>query len=759
MLKLKAYQAEAVRDLSHKLFKLLKLSSARHNLVFKAPTGAGKTLMMANLLEKFSLELPSHHELGRKEVSFIWIAPNKLHKQSYKFLEKYFAQTRQIKAVYYENISGELLPNEVLFVNWESINKEKNAIIRENENNKNLYTFINKARQNNIEIIVIIDEEHMFANAKTAKRATEVLKNIYAKVEIRVSATPITPSDYKTIVERQDVIAEEMIKNGIYLNPELHTISQGSKTLDELLIEEAITKREAIKLAYQQAGSSINPLLLIQLPNDVEDRNSVIDTQYINLVIANLAARGISVSSGKLAIWLSGVYDNVEGIEVANNMVEILLFKQAIALGWDCPRAAVLLIFRDLKSTTFTIQTVGRILRMPEQKHYSNALLNFGYVYTNLSKDMISVVKDDMNYITSNEAKRIANYEPVALETSIIERSLVRNRLGAAFKKDFCDFSVHCLGLNDDTLDDTTYEINKSVLVQKMVNMNVSNIDIAIPENIFLSGGEETQSIGVNVRFTKREDEIKKVFEVFCSANLGGFAVNDSYPVLINALVYFFERYFGIFETETRKIILAPSNQAFFIELIEKAINEYAKKQSSKTKNQKNKTAIWEVPEILYFTELYESKPVEKYALNIFYESKAVSTPEKNFVAYLQENKDNIEWWYKNGDKGQEHFAVLYKNNSGEDSLFYVDFIIYGKNNVVYLFDTKTPNSDPDAPNKHNALVDFIEKRNEKFKAKGLKTIGGILIEKVVNNISTWRYCKNRIENTKDLTGWEFLTV
>ena len=757
MLQLKTYQQEAVTDLSSKLFKLLKLSGVRHNLVFKAPTGAGKTLMMANLLERFSLELPSHHELTRKQVSFIWIAPNKLHKQSYKSLEKYFAETRQIKAIYYEDVSGELLPNEVLFVNWESINKEKNAIIRENENNKNLYTYINRARQNNIEIIVIIDEEHMFASAKTAKRATEVLKNIYAKVEIRVSATPTTPSDYKTTVERQDVIAEEMIKNGIYLNPALHNIAQNADTLDALLITEAITKREAIKLAYEQVGSHINPLLLIQLPNDVEDKNTTTDNYYTDLVKANLAARGISVGNGKLAVWLSGVYDNVDGIEAHNNMVEILLFKQAIALGWDCPRAAVLLIFRDLKSTTFTIQTVGRILRMPEQKHYSNSLLNFGYVYTNLSKDMISVVKDDMNYITSNEAKRIDNYLPVALETSIIERTYERNNLSSDFKKEFSHFSMHYLNLSNDFIDISRHDINKKKLQEKMVNINVDKINITIPEDIFLTGGEETQSVSANVRFAKTADEVKTVFNVFCRNNLGGFAVGTSYPMLESALVNFFEFYLGFAQHITHKIVLA--NQAFFIELIEKAIDEHAKNKVRKTKSQQNKTAIWEVPNALFFTELYESKLVEKYALNIFYESKEVSAPEKNFVVYLQENKDYIEWWYKNGDKGQEHFAVLYKNNLGDDSLFYVDFVIYGKNNVVYLFDTKTPNSDPEAPNKHNALVDFIENHNEKFKAKGLKTVGGILIEKVVNNISTWRYCKNRIENTTDLTGWEFLKM
>ena len=56
-----------------------------------------------------------------------------------------------------------------------------------------------------------------------------------------------------------------------------------------------------------------------------------------------------------------------------------MIFKQAIALGWDCPRASILVLFRDWRSIVFSIQTVGRIMRMPEVKHYTNDDLNVGF--------------------------------------------------------------------------------------------------------------------------------------------------------------------------------------------------------------------------------------------------------------------------------------------------------------------------------------------------------------------------------------------
>ena len=466
MIHLKNYQGEAINDLSQKLYKLLKRPGARQNLIFKAPTGSGKTVMMASLLNKFCEELPERYELEKRKAAFIWIAPNKLYIQSYNALKGYFAEMRSIKPIFFNDvIDNELQPNEVLFVNWESINKEKNLMIKENEADKNLYSFINKAKLNDTEIIVIIDEEHMFAYTKTAKRANEVLQKIYPKVEIRVSATPTTNSDYRTLVERQDVIAEEMIKEGIILNPALDTIAQQDRSLEEILLEQALAKREALRQAYESLGIKINPLLLIQLPNDASDNNTLDDQKYIDVVLHNLEVKyNITVKNNKLAVWLSGRKDNVEDIEKPDNMVEVLLFKQAIALGWDCPRAGVLLIFRELKSTSFTIQTVGRILRMPEQKHYPNPLLNQGYVFTNLSKNQIEIVKDDMSYITMNKARRIENYVPVQLNSTYINTRIVRNRLGATFRKALYEITELNWELKREMGSDHFFETNKKLL-------------------------------------------------------------------------------------------------------------------------------------------------------------------------------------------------------------------------------------------------------------------------------------------------------
>ena len=102
---------------------------------------------------------------------------------------------------------------------------------------------------------------------------------------------------------------------------------------------------------------------------------------------------GITRENKKLAVWLSEdkTKDVLDGIEAFDSSVDILIFKQAIATGWDCPRASILLMFREIRSITFEIQTVGRILRMPEQRHYVENMLNIAYVYTDLERAMIGI--------------------------------------------------------------------------------------------------------------------------------------------------------------------------------------------------------------------------------------------------------------------------------------------------------------------------------------------------------------------------------
>lgn len=780
MIKEKDYQTKAVNELIEKTISLLRCSGDRKKLVFKAPTGAGKTVMASEMLDRLTTELADE---GR-EVAVIWIAPNKLHQQSYMKMKNFFTETRVLTPVMYDeldhSIDGYIKPGEIFFVNWESINKDKNVMVRETENSSSLYDITRRTKERNIPIVVVIDEEHMFSG-RAAKQSEKVLRNINPKVEIRISATPITPPDEMVSVQRDAVIKEQMIKDGISINPSVSDPNSGMSE-NEYLLELALEKRNEVKAAYEKLGVRINPLLLIQLPNDSSEVLDDNERTIMEMVKARLdLEHDINIGNNKLAIWLSSEKQNLDGLENDYNTTEVLLFKQAIALGWDCPRAAVLLIFRDIQSTTFGVQTVGRIMRMPEQKYYPNGLLNHGYVYTNLAKDRIEIVADDINYITKAlVAYRKENLANVSLPCVYSERlSADRNRLGPDFWPVLVDvFNRHWFKaiiqqdlfhyspfLDDDeeekqsmesSADDfmTDYAKNRhNAELNGNIDLNLHNIQVSLVTDVEVTGEADITYVDENNmrKFAHTSEELNKALMQFCATFMSKFE-KLSTPTLRGYLLQLMENYLGFFETESPRIILYHTNKPKFAELVTIAINLYIKAievRQHAAKQRAFKTYNWEVPANREYSETSneEVPGVKGHALMPFIQLKNASSPEKRFEKFLESNKDSIDWWYKNGDEGKQHYSIAYTTIGEGRGLFYVDFVIRMNDGTIFLFDTKSPSSDIEAPNKHNALIEYMKAENE----NGQNLKGGIIIEE--NEL--WRYSSLPIDNTQDLQNWD----
>ena len=91
MIELKDYQKQAVENLHRKIENSLR-SSENEVVVFQAPTGSGKTVMVSELLK----ELVKNRE-DDKKFSFIWVSVRMLHEQSKEKLEKYYEDDRAIE--------------------------------------------------------------------------------------------------------------------------------------------------------------------------------------------------------------------------------------------------------------------------------------------------------------------------------------------------------------------------------------------------------------------------------------------------------------------------------------------------------------------------------------------------------------------------------------------------------------------------------------------------------------------------------------
>lgn len=768
------YQQKAVHDLVEKTIELLCLSGQRKTLIFKAPTGAGKTVMASQMLNDLTEELQSRGDCPYQQVAYIWIAPNKLHQQSYFKMKDFFCETHLLRPVMYDELDqreGYIRPGEILFVNWESINKEKNVMVRDSEQSMSIYEITRRTQEEQgLPIVVVIDEEHLFWS-KSADKSAKVLQQINPKVEIRISATPKSHSDNVVNIPREHVIKEEMIKKQVIMNPDIAKGFTDESELNQHLILKALEKRNQLAAAYKKAGTNINPLLLIQLPNDTSETMSSEDVAIAEQVKTYLrAVKGITTENGRLAVWLSREKANLDNLDAAENMTEVLLFKQAIALGWDCPRAAVLLIFRKLQSDTFTIQTVGRILRMPEQKFYQDELLNVGYVYTDISKDKIQIVAEDMDYLHKNvlQAVRRDQLANVELTSYYSERkSSDRNRLGPDYKKVLIDcftrnwllsYQPSLFSFFDEdedgkeTVDAESVCAKNRKAVADKIRLDVKNVNVEIPTDIVFQNELGVIDLGERKKFARSAGELHRIYIDFCRSQLGKFEKAHSTDVLAGYLLSAMEELFELFETDAKKVILYHANRLKFIDIIQKSLDIYDRLLQSRKREAKQRAFEpyqWEVPaERLYKEDTHHIKNnVVDHALIPFVELNNVSIPEDRFSSFLEANKDYIDWWYKNGDEGKQHYSVPYKQSTGEISLFYVDFIIRMKNGQVFLFDTKSENSDSEAPNKHNGLIDYMNRAE--YSDKHLK--GGVIIEK--NDV--WYYSHFPIETTSDVTGWD----
>ena len=303
-------------------------------------------------------------------MAFIWLCPGKgnLEEQSRDKMRK-FAPGRVTQNLF-EALSSGFAPGSTTFINWELVTKRGNTAIRDSER-KNLFDRIADAHRSGVEFMVIIDEEHSNNTAK----AKSIIDAFSAKHIIRVSATAVQNKRYEFFeIDEVDVINAGLITKALYVNEGIEENLEITDDYDYLL-DLADAKRKAISIRYQEKGKNIRPLVLIQFPNG--------RPETIIAVERKLECMGYTYDNGMVSKWMSeDKKDLPENLTENDGIPVFLLMKQAISTGWDCPRAKILVKLREGMSESFEIQTIGRIRRMPEAKHYEDDLLDFCYVYT-----------------------------------------------------------------------------------------------------------------------------------------------------------------------------------------------------------------------------------------------------------------------------------------------------------------------------------------------------------------------------------------
>jgi type III restriction enzyme len=729
---LRSYQQAAVKKLYIKVVTLLAKTGTRI-CVFKAPTGSGKTIMAAELLRQLS-----EGQMPRR-YAFLWISSNNLHIQSKNKVKSYLEDSRYSFLLLDEVSDTKFDENQVVFVNWESLTRQdketgefKNVFMRDSETGKNLQALIKNSKEVGLDIILIVDESHYHY---WSKKSQELVQGIIApKLILEVSATPaIVPSAEDVereeagfvSVKFEDVVKEGMIKESTVINEAVSKYSDFRNTEDNVIIEAASAKRDQLVKLYRKEGSKVNPLLLIQLPSESQTTSALDETKLKEVEKILKEKHDVTVENGKLGVWLSErkehLHESTSGEWILDDGVQVLLFKQAIALGWDCPRAQILLMFRDIKVERFEIQTVGRIMRMAEQKHYDNDVLNQAYVFTNLNR--ISVAHDGTSegYFRIYRAIRKKNYKAIDLPSVYLSR-IDFGDLTLSFRRLFVEEANHYFGVTDKDAPRKAKEkvdVKLDLLPQELSKVIISD---AIIKN--LDEQEKKEVIGLGkAEFAVSPDEIKRAYETFAKATSLPFAPVRSHTKIQQAIYDWFDKCLGYEKTSRleiqRIVVCSEKNQKIFKEVIESAKERFKDvDRKEKQSKQRKKEYKWNVPEVDYVNENHELATGGR-AIMVYAQQddktlldKKRSSQERGFEDLLEDTK-SVAWWYKNGESKETYFAIPYTDRvTGFSRAFYPDYIIQFANGTIGIYDTKSgfTKDTQEAAAKSDALQSYISR-------------------------------------------------
>lgn len=737
---LKNYQRDAVNELKQYISIGFK-STSRKEVVFKAPTGSGKTFMAASLFEELAEENPS--------VNFciLWACPGKgeLHKQSFDAVKTYLGGN-PVCSLLEDDFFGSrkyIKDKEIVFINWEKlIQKDKETgkwanNLMKNQEGMNFIDVIEKTKQNGTRVILVIDESHIGASQKA--RIQEFINTIIIpNIVLEMSATPLN-NHIDVEVEAQKVVDEGMIKEDVVVN---QGINKEDKTLAEqdselLVLQKGYDKRQEIVEEYNKLNIAVNPLVLIQIPN-------VDEGEAKKLVIKDfLREKGITEDNGKLKFWCDdkGNFDK-KAIKKNNDITEYLVFKTAVATGWDCPRAHILIKFRDGKSETFETQTIGRILRTAEAKSYDNYLLDNAYIFTNIWSFETKQDTYNPNRIKTEWSKMRDGYNKLNVWSQTQLSSFYRSRqgdynsadsrYGAYFIKSFMKFF--------ELKEEDKYTMSgqlKDRFELKGMNLDIKVDDVVMEEtNIGVTSANEERNIsGDLAKVTMAENDIQAQYNDLIRSNLSGLAYVRSKSPINSAIMDAFGIFYNVFgrkEKVTSIMKIVVNNKNIFAEILSESTQEF-REMISKEAYKKGEHYDFKIEEsrpysIETHTELVPSikslyKPLYVLKDN---QGNPDNQLEKDFLNYL-DSQNVVEWYWENGTELMRgNFGISYNNGM---NTFQPDFIVKFKNGSVGIFDTKpVDHRVEDTTVKANALYDYLVNINTN-RGSAPKIIGGIVVK------------------------------
>jgi type III restriction enzyme len=350
-----AFQSKLIRGLSAAL-----LRDPPRPCLLNAPTGAGKTFVMTQVLARVCDEQPT---------LWLWFVPFlNLVQQTEDALASSSTGLTPVMLHRARNLTPH--SGMVVLSTAQAVGRKKDRdaqyTLGDDDTQRSLNHWIAQARADDLNIGLVVDEAHIGLDSVTEfGKFADWLKPDYL-----LMATA-TPRDDKLLafigqsglgayesfpVARADVVEARLNKR--YIESVVYDLRESVQTITDLratVLRQAWRRNQRLKRELARLGVPLTPLLLVQVSNGAR----AVDEAEADLV--NLC----KVPLGVIGKHSADVPDHVMMAAIANDpSKEVLIFKQSAGTGFDAPRAFVLASLKSVNDADFALQFIGRVMRV-----------------------------------------------------------------------------------------------------------------------------------------------------------------------------------------------------------------------------------------------------------------------------------------------------------------------------------------------------------------------------------------------------------
>ncbi|ADL52352.1 DEAD/DEAH box helicase [Clostridium cellulovorans] len=435
------FQKSALADIRMKTAEALGSYHRTHApqvVSFTAPTGAGKTIIMASLIESIFFGDENYSE--QQNAVVIWLSDSpQLNEQSKLKIDSKADKIRlgQCVTVTEDSFDKEFFEDgHIYFLNTQKLSKTSNLTKNGDGRTYNIWeTLANTVHEKSDRLYFIIDEAHRGMQGSEAGKATTIMqKFIKGSDEDKIPSVPVvigmsaTTQRFNTLVEgtsstihKSVVSADEVRASGLLKERIVITYpEEGSVNRDMAILQAAADDWKEKwdhwhQYCYEQHYAYVNPIFVIQVLNG--SGNKISDTDLDDCLQKIEERIGFRFKTGQVvhtfgqtnaSIPINGIevrYEEPSRISDDRN-IRVVFFKENLSTGWDCPRAETMMSFKHANDATYIAQILGRMVRTPMQMHIQvDDVLNDVHLYLPYFNE--STVKDVVEALQSAEGGNI----------------------------------------------------------------------------------------------------------------------------------------------------------------------------------------------------------------------------------------------------------------------------------------------------------------------------------------------------------------